>query len=93
MTATATTTEHWQSLFENWPDAIERKGAIVSTNGELIPFSGFLISFGLLLLERDGPDANGTRKIIISYDAISMIKLKAAEEMSRFQSMGFQPPM
>ncbi|MFT7629868.1 MAG: hypothetical protein ACI87E_000872 [Mariniblastus sp.] len=92
MTATATP-EHWQSLFENWPDAIERKGAIVTPNGELIPFVGFLISFGLLLLERDGPDANGTRKIIISYDAISMIKLKAVGEMSRFQSMGFQPPM
>ncbi len=93
MTTTATSTEHWQSLFENWPDAIERRGAIVSHNGEAVPFVGFLISVGLLLVERDGPDAAGTRKIIISYDSISMVKLKSVGELSRFQAMGFQPPM
>jgi hypothetical protein len=93
MTTTANATEHWQSLFENWPDAIERRGSIVTNHGEAIPFAGFLISFGLLLIERDGPDANGTRKIIISYEAISMVKLKSASEMSRFQAMGFQPPL
>ena len=93
MTTTANATEHWQSLFENWPDAIERQGAIVSHQGEAIPFIGFLISFGLLLIERDGPDASGTRKIIISYDAIAMVRLKTVGDLSRFQAMGFQAPL
>jgi len=86
-------TEHWQSLFENWPDVIQRRGAIVSKEGESIPFVDFLISFGLLLVERDGPDASGTRKIIVAYDSISMVKLSATGELSVFQSMGFQPSM
>lgn len=87
------TTEQWQSLFENWPDVIPRKGSVVTKQGEAVPFVDFLVSFGLLLIERDGPDANGTRKIIIAYDAISMVKLSSAAEMSLFQSMGFQPSM
>ena len=86
-------TEHWQSLFENWPDAIQRKGAIVTKDGETVPFAGFLISFGLLLIERDGPDASGTRKIIVAYDSISMVKLPAVGDLSIFQAMGFQPSM
>ncbi len=80
-------------MFENWPDAIERRGAIVTTHGENIPFAGFLISFGLLLVERDGPDSTGTRKVIISYDSIAMVKFSTAGELSRFQAMGFQPPL
>lgn len=90
MTSIATT-EHWQSLFENWPDVIQRKGSVVNQQGEAVPFTNFMISFGLLLLERDGPDANGARKIIMAYDSIAMVKLSAVAEMSLFQSMGFQP--
>ncbi len=56
---TTTATEHWQALFENWPDVIKRHGAVVTKQGEAVPFVNFLISFGLLLIERDGPDANG----------------------------------
>ena len=86
-------TEQWQSLFENWPDVIPRKGSVVTRQGEAIPFSNFLISFGLLLIERDGPDANGARKIIVAYDSISMVKLAVVGDLAIFQSMGFQPSM
>lgn len=87
------TTEHWQSLFENWPEVIQRKGSVVTHQGESIPFVSFLVSFGLLLIERDGPDANGTRKVIVAFNSIAMVKLSAVGEMSLFQSMGFQPAM
>lgn len=87
------TVEFWRSLFENWPDVIQRRGAVVTKHGESIPFVNFMISGGLLLIERDGPDATGTRKIIVAYEAISMIKLTSAAEMSLFQSMGFQPTL
>ena len=82
--------EYWQSLFENWPDAIPKRAIIVTKQGEAIPFTNFLISGGLLLVERDGPDASGIRKIIVCYDAISMIKLTTTGDLSRFQCMGFQ---
>ena len=87
------TIEFWQSLFENWPDAIPRKATIVTKQGESIPFTNFLLSGGLILVERDGPDAAGMRKIIVGYDAISMIKLASVGELARFQCMGFQPAM
>lgn len=87
------TIECWQSLFENWPDVIQRRGAIVTKQGESIPFVNFLVAGGLLLIDRDGPDANGARKIILAYDAISMVKLSTAAELSKFQSMGFQPSL
>lgn len=87
------TVEYWQSLFESWPDAIPRKGAVVTRQGESVPFVNFLISGGLLLIERDGPDAAGCRKFIIPYDSISFIKLATAAEMTQFQVMGFQPPL
>lgn len=85
--------EYWQALFESWPDAIQRKGSVVTKQGESIPFINFLISGGLLLIERDGPDASGARKFIVSYESIAIIKLTTAAEMSQFQVMGFQPPI
>ncbi len=86
------TAEFWKSLFENWPDAIERQGIVLSKNGETTPFINFMISGGLLLLERSGPDAGGARKVVISYEAIELVKLSTATELSKFQSMGFRPP-
>ncbi len=85
--------EIWQNLFENWPEVIKRHGAVVTKQGESIPFVDFLVSCGLLLIERDGPDSSGTRKIIVAFDSIAMIKLSAAGAMSQFQTMGFQPTL
>ena len=85
--------EIWQSLFENWPDIIKRQGAVVTKRGEAIPFVDFLVSCGLLLIERDGPDASGARKVIVAYDTIAMIKLSATGALSQFQTMGFQPTL
>ena len=85
--------EHWQSLFENWPDVIQRRGTIITKQGESVPVINFLISSNLLLIERDGPDSTGARKAIVPYDAIAMLKLAATCEMSLFQSMGFQPSL
>lgn len=84
------TSQHWQPLFENWPDIVKRRGAITTKQGETIPFINFLISAGLLLLERDGPDLAGNRKVVVPYDSIDVLKLAAAGELALFQSMGFQ---
>ena len=81
--------EIWQNLFENWPDAIDKKAAIVTKTGDLIPFRDFMVANGLLLLDRDNPDASGMRKVIIGYEAVAMVKFPLTCALSRFQCMGF----
>lgn len=84
--------ESWRALFENWPESIPREGLLVTTFQETIPFVDFLVSGGILLVERHKPDSVGSRKVMISYDAISAVKLVTTMETARFQVMGFQPP-
>ena len=80
----------WLSFFETWPDSIPHKGMLVTVYNETVTFVGFLISGGLLMVERDNPDTFGARKVIVSYDAISAVKLPSPEELSKFEVMGFQ---
>jgi len=86
------TAESWRSLFENWPESIPREGIVVTNFQETIPFNNYLISGGLLLLERDKPDSQGARKVMLAYDAISAVKISNPMELVRFQVMGFAPP-
>lgn len=85
--------DDWRGLFENWPEVIPREGLVVTTFGESIPFVDFLLSGGIVLLDRDKPDAAGGRKVMLSYEAISAVKIIKPLDLSRFQVMGFQPPM
>ena len=85
--------ETWRSLFESWPENIPREGVGVTTVGESIPFTDFMISGGLLLVDRASPDASGARKVMLTYESISAIRLSTACELSQFQSMGFRPPL
>lgn len=86
------TAEAWRSLFENWPETIPRKGLLVTNFDEQIPFVGYLISGGMVIVERDKPDTFGTRKVIVSYEAINAVKITDPMELARFQVMGFQAP-
>ena len=84
--------EAWRALFQHWPEQIERKGSIMSKQGEFIGFDNFLIPGGILLLERNAPDASGARKAFISFDSIAIVKLPTTMPIGQFQSMGFRPP-
>jgi len=84
--------DSWRMLFENWPDTISRKGLLITTFQETIPFVDFMISGGILLLERDKPDSVGGRKVMLSYNAVSAVKITEIIDLPRFQVMGFQPP-
>ena len=84
--------EAWRSLFENWPASVPRRGVLITTFQESIPFIGYMISGGILLLDRDKPDSQGARKVMVAYSAISAVKITDVIEMARFQVMGFQPP-
>ncbi|MBN74049.1 hypothetical protein [Gimesia sp.] len=83
--------EGWRSILENWPEVIPKQGIIVTNYQETIPFQNFLLSTGVVLLERDKPDSQGARKVMLSYEAISAIKLTDTMELARYQVMGFQP--
>jgi len=77
-------TETWRALFENWPESMPREGLLVTNFQEQIPFISFMVSGGIVLVERDTPDSYGARKVMVSYDAISAVKLTKPMEMARF---------
>lgn len=79
----------WQQFFESWPDSIPKQGIIVTAFQETIPFTRFLVSPGILALERDRPDTIGARKVLVSFSAISAVKLTDTGDFSRFATMGF----
>lgn len=83
--------ESWRAILENWPAAIPKQGIVVTTHQESIPFKNYLLSNGIVLLERDNPDSLGARKVMLSYEAISAIKLTDPMDLARYQVMGFQP--
>ena len=81
---------HWQALFTGWPETLPREGLITTDFQETIAFTGFMLSEGLLIVERDRPDSHGSRKVILSYDVISAVKLTSTMELEGFGAMGFR---
>lgn len=77
-------------IFSEWPASIPRTGLIVTTFGESIQFVSYMISGDLILIERKTPDAQGSRRVIMSFDSIVAVKILDAIEMARFTAMGFQ---
>jgi hypothetical protein len=84
--------QHWIQVFRNWPSGYPRQGMIVTSFQETIPFSNFMVSDGILLVERDKPDAVGARKAMIAMSTIVAIKLTDTFELSRFKAFGFEGP-
>lgn len=84
--------ELWRSVFEDWPAGLPRTALMMTTFGETISFVDFLISGGGVIVQRDRPDTQGARKVIVAYEAISAIKFADPGELARYQVMGFQPP-
>lgn len=80
----------WRTLFLNWPDSIPRQGMVTTLLGENVPFVGFARSPGLLLIERDTPDAHGQRKMIIPYSNIVAVKLGNPASLQELQPLGFK---
>ena len=84
--------EYWRHLFARWPSGTARTGFLVTELNESVRFTDFAVSAGLLLLQREKPDVVGARKVMVSYDAISAVKLDDPGELGPFSAMGFQPP-
>jgi hypothetical protein len=80
---------HWQTIFEQWPEGMQRRGLIVTTFQETISFVDYRLSQGVLLLERDRPDPHGARKVMLTWDGIAALKLVDPGDLSTYESMGF----
>jgi hypothetical protein len=85
----ATSNEIWRDVFTNWPAALPRRGLVVSSLNETIPFKSFLLKGDMLLLERTNPDAAGARFIILTFDAVHMLKITEPLKESVLNSAGF----
>lgn len=83
-------TDDWRTIFEQWPPDLPRQG-IITTAQESFGFSDFLLSKGILLVERDRPDAIGARKVMISYKSILALKLTDPGPLERYLTLGFSP--
>jgi hypothetical protein len=56
---------------------------------ETVPFKSFLLKGDTLLLERANPDASGARFIVITFDAIHMLKITEQLKESVLNSAGY----
>ena len=81
--------EIWRDVFTNWPATIPRRGLVLSTLNEAIPFKSFLIKGETLLLERTIPDPMGTRFIVLTFDAIHLLKLTDSLKESVLTGAGY----
>ena len=80
----------WRSLFQNWPKDIPKQGMVVTNYGETVPFVNFMVSEGILLVERDRPDSNDARKIMISFQAILAVKSSSTMDFDKYKAFGFK---
>lgn len=80
----------WRDCFTNWPEQLPRRGVVVTKFAEQILFGNFMTSDGLLLLERQTPDTIGARQVILSYDAISAVKIVDVVKMKALARLGFE---
>lgn len=81
--------EVWKDVFSNWPTGIPRRGLVVSTLNESVPFKSFMLKGETLLLERTNPDPMGSRLIVLTFDAIHMVKIIDPVKESVLNAAGY----
>jgi hypothetical protein len=64
-----------------WPTNLPKAGILV-VGDDTIPFVDFLIADSFVVVERDKPDTQGARKIVVALAAISAVKLTTVEPLT-----------
>jgi hypothetical protein len=80
---------YWQNVFLNWPSELPKSGILVTSFQETFGFRDFQVLGGLLFLERDRPDSLGARKVLMSFEGISALKLADVRDLAAYGEMGF----
>ncbi len=84
------TTGVWKRYFQDWPEAIPRRGILVNRLGEQIPFKAFMTQAEVVLLERTNPDTLGARFLVVPYCEVGIVKLTDPLKQSVFEESGYQ---
>ena len=79
----------WRVIFEKWPQGMQRQGLVLTTFQETIPFVDFRLADEVLLVERDRPDSQGARKVMLACSSIAALKFTAPGDLSDYEQMGF----
>jgi len=82
--------QNWSDLFNNWPASFARKGVLQSVLNEQMPFKDFWLKDGMLLIERVTPDAMGARFVLLSFEAVSLVKFTDPLKAAEIAEAGFQ---
>jgi hypothetical protein len=80
---------YWGDFFTHWPVDLPRRGIIVTAFNEQVAFSTFWTSASFLMLDRQTPDAQGARTIIVPYDQILALKIVDVVKAKSFKAAGF----
>jgi len=84
--------QNWESFFCNWPAALPRKGVVTTSLNETIPFRSFWLKDGMVLIERVTPDALGARFVLLSFEAINVVKFTDPLTTAIIADAGFGEP-
>jgi hypothetical protein len=85
-----TKSNYWGEFFTHWPIDLQRRGILVTSFNEQISFSTFFTSGNLLMLERQTPDAQGARSVVVPYDEILALKIVDVVKPKHFKAAGFE---
>jgi len=80
----------WKKIFLEWPGAMSRRGVLVTSFDEQIVFTGFLTTQSHLLIERQAPDTQGARMVILPYENIAAVKIIDVVKSKTLQEFGFE---
>jgi hypothetical protein len=89
-----TKSNYWGDFFAHWPIDLPRRGILVTSFNEQISFSTFSTSANFLMLERQTPDAQGARSVVVPYDEVLALKIVDVVKPKHFRAAGFEvaPP-
>jgi hypothetical protein len=85
-----TISNHWCEFFLHWPTDLPRRGIIVTSFNEQIVFSNFWTSANFLYLERQTPDSQGARSVVVPYNQILALKIVDVVKAKQFKAAGFE---
>ncbi|HEY4760706.1 MAG TPA: hypothetical protein VIH42_09010 [Thermoguttaceae bacterium] len=81
---------HWKTFFLSWPVDLSRRGIVVTSFNEQISFSAFWTSEDFLLLERQTPDSQGARSVVVPYEQLLALKITDVVKAKHFKAIGFE---
>ena len=82
--------QQWDSFFSNWPTSLPRSGVLLTNLNETMPFKDFWLKEGMLLIERQTPDAMGARFVLLSFDVLNVVKFTNPLTAAEIAEAGFR---